>query len=199
MRHVFLCRGFFPDQSKKGGRGKEPLKETEHHESAVIGGRLVSTVEGDPISSLHAQAHYDLQTPQHTSPIFPSSSAPSNFGAKGWKILIYKCFKRGIIIHNHLPVGCHLITCQLCSLVIMMDLLGALLFFTGVVAAVVFTTLCAMGVIIRFLYQHRRPPPPPVMAEKKEHRGSLDPHPPHPYRTEPDLHKSTRDHKEYFI
>ncbi|XP_062384556.1 contactin-associated protein-like 5 [Sardina pilchardus] len=72
----------------------------------------------------------------------------------------------------------------------------------GVVAAVVFTTLCAMGVIIRFLYQHRRPPPAPVMAEKKEHRDSLDPHPPHPphpYRTELDPHKSTRDHKEYFI
>ncbi|XP_031415052.1 contactin-associated protein-like 5 [Clupea harengus] len=72
----------------------------------------------------------------------------------------------------------------------------------GVVAAVVFTTLCVMGVIIRFLYQHRRPRPPPAKAEKKEQRANLDPHPPHSphlYRTELDLHKSTRDHKEYFI
>ncbi|KAL2087595.1 hypothetical protein ACEWY4_016423 [Coilia grayii] len=82
----------------------------------------------------------------------------------------------------------------------------------GVVAAVVFTTLCTMGAIIRFLYLHRRPPPPPpAMPEKKEQQqlhATLDIRPPpsprtphalHTYRTELDLQNSGRDIKEYFI
>uniref|UniRef100_A0A8C1DB41 Contactin associated protein family member 5 like n=2 Tax=Cyprinus carpio TaxID=7962 RepID=A0A8C1DB41_CYPCA len=65
----------------------------------------------------------------------------------------------------------------------------------GVVAAVVFITLCALAFIIRFLYHHRRTPAPPVITGKI-HRPSME-HP--PYRAALDLHKPNHDSKEYYI
>uniref|UniRef100_A0A8C2CCW5 Contactin associated protein-like 5 like n=1 Tax=Cyprinus carpio TaxID=7962 RepID=A0A8C2CCW5_CYPCA len=65
----------------------------------------------------------------------------------------------------------------------------------GVVAAVVFITLCALAFIIRFLYRHRRTPAPPVITGKI-HRPSME-HP--PYRAALDLHKPNHDSKEYYI
>lgn len=60
--------------------------------------------------------------------------------------------------------------------------------FTGVVAAIVFTTLCVVAVLIRFLYQHREPQPPPANAVKSKR---------------PSLHteqcKPSHGGKEYFI
>ncbi|XP_056591110.1 contactin-associated protein-like 5 isoform X1 [Triplophysa dalaica] len=65
----------------------------------------------------------------------------------------------------------------------------------GLVAAVVFITLCALAVIIRFLYRHRQTPPPSVITGKM-HRPSMERS---PYRTELDLHKPHHDSKEYYI
>ncbi|KAI2659090.1 Contactin-associated protein-like 4 [Labeo rohita] len=65
----------------------------------------------------------------------------------------------------------------------------------GVVAAVVFITLCALAVIIRFLYRHRRTPAPSGITGKT-HRPSTE-HP--PYRAALDLHKPNHDSKEYYI
>ncbi|ROI16245.1 Contactin-associated protein-like 5 [Anabarilius grahami] len=65
----------------------------------------------------------------------------------------------------------------------------------GVVAAVVFITLCALAVIIRFLYRHRRTPAPPGITGKT-HCPSME-HP--PYRAALDLHKPNHDSKEYYI
>ncbi|XP_051528143.1 contactin-associated protein-like 5 isoform X1 [Myxocyprinus asiaticus] len=65
----------------------------------------------------------------------------------------------------------------------------------GVVAAVVFITLCALAVIIRFLYRHRRTPAPTGIT-RKTHRPSTE-HP--PYRPELDPHKPHHDSKEYYI
>ncbi|KAI1899397.1 hypothetical protein AGOR_G00061360 [Albula goreensis] len=64
----------------------------------------------------------------------------------------------------------------------------------GVIVAVVFITLCVVGVMTRFLYQHRQSQQPPSVKDK-DHRHSLDP----PRRTEMDLQCSMRDRKEYFI
>ncbi|XP_066503685.1 contactin-associated protein-like 5 [Hoplias malabaricus] len=66
----------------------------------------------------------------------------------------------------------------------------------GVVAAVVFITLCALAVIIRFLYRHRQTPPPPVITSKSQQQPSLEPP---VYRSELDPHKANRISKEYFI
>lgn len=60
--------------------------------------------------------------------------------------------------------------------------------FAGIVAAIVFMTLCVLAVLIRFLYQHREPRPPPVIAVKSK-RPSLD--------VEPS--KPSHVGKEYFI
>ncbi|XP_036443090.1 LOW QUALITY PROTEIN: contactin-associated protein-like 5 [Colossoma macropomum] len=65
----------------------------------------------------------------------------------------------------------------------------------GVVAAVVFTTLCALAVIIRYLYRHRQTPPPQVITAKNQ-RPSLEPP---VYRPDLDPHKASRISKEYFI
>ncbi|XP_051532109.1 contactin-associated protein-like 5 isoform X1 [Myxocyprinus asiaticus] len=65
----------------------------------------------------------------------------------------------------------------------------------GVVAAVVFITLCALAVIIRFLFRHRQTPAPPGITPKT-HRPSME-RP--PYRPELDLHKPQHDSKEYYI
>ncbi|KAA0707578.1 Contactin-associated protein-like 5 [Triplophysa tibetana] len=65
----------------------------------------------------------------------------------------------------------------------------------GLVAAVVFITLCALAIIIRFLYRHRQTPPPSGITGKT-HRPSME-RP--PYRTEMDLHKPHHDSKEYYI
>ncbi|XP_043107209.1 contactin-associated protein-like 5 isoform X2 [Puntigrus tetrazona] len=65
----------------------------------------------------------------------------------------------------------------------------------GVVATVVFITLCALAFIIRFLYRHRRTPAPPVITGKM-HRPSME-HP--PYRAALDLHKPNHNSKEYYI
>ncbi|KAK2868852.1 hypothetical protein Q7C36_000723 [Tachysurus vachellii] len=58
----------------------------------------------------------------------------------------------------------------------------------GVVAAIVFTTLCVLAVLIRFLYQHREPQPLPAVSIKSK-KPSLD------------LEPSKPNHvgKEYFI
>ncbi|XP_030626504.1 contactin-associated protein-like 5 [Chanos chanos] len=64
----------------------------------------------------------------------------------------------------------------------------------GVVAGVVFITLCAMAVVIRFLYRHWRSPAQPAISGKG-HQPSFE----HPYRTELDLHKPNRNSKEYYI
>ncbi|GAA6087776.1 contactin-associated protein-like 5, partial [Tachysurus ichikawai] len=58
----------------------------------------------------------------------------------------------------------------------------------GVVAAIVFMTLCVSAVLIRFLYQHREPQPLPAVAIKSK-KPSLD------------LEPSKPNHvgKEYFI
>ncbi|XP_029112756.1 contactin-associated protein-like 5 [Scleropages formosus] len=65
----------------------------------------------------------------------------------------------------------------------------------GVIAAVVFITLCMAAVMIRFLYQHRQA----RMAEpikEKNHRHGLET----AYRTELDLQNAVRDsRKEYYI
>uniref|UniRef100_A0A673K8Z8 Contactin-associated protein-like 5 n=1 Tax=Sinocyclocheilus rhinocerous TaxID=307959 RepID=A0A673K8Z8_9TELE len=66
---------------------------------------------------------------------------------------------------------------------------------SGVVAAVVFITLCVLAIIIRFLYRHRRTPAPSVITGKT-HRPSME-HP--PYRAALDLHKPNHDSKEYYI
>ncbi|KAK3533181.1 hypothetical protein QTP70_013012 [Hemibagrus guttatus] len=58
----------------------------------------------------------------------------------------------------------------------------------GVVAAIVFMTLCVLAVLIRFLYQHREPRPPPAIAVKSK-RPSL--------AVEPS--KPSHVGKEYFI
>ncbi|XP_062868407.1 contactin-associated protein-like 5 [Trichomycterus rosablanca] len=58
----------------------------------------------------------------------------------------------------------------------------------GVVAAVVFTTLCVLAVLIRILYQHRKTQAPSTMAAKNQ-RPSLD----------LDPHKASHVRKEYFI
>nr|XP_021335544.1 contactin-associated protein-like 5 isoform X4 [Danio rerio] len=65
----------------------------------------------------------------------------------------------------------------------------------GVVAAVVFITLCALAFIIRFLYRHRRTPAPSGITGKM-HRPSIEPP---PYRAALDLHKPHHDSKEYYI
>ncbi|KAL7867353.1 hypothetical protein AOLI_G00151670 [Acnodon oligacanthus] len=65
----------------------------------------------------------------------------------------------------------------------------------GVIAAVVFTTLCALAVIIRYLYRHRQTPPPQVITAKNQ-RPSLEPP---VYRPDLDPHKASRISKEYFI
>lgn len=58
----------------------------------------------------------------------------------------------------------------------------------GFVAAIVFTTLCVLAVLIRILYQHREPQPPPAIAVKSK-RPSLDVEPCKPSHVA----------KEYFI
>uniref|UniRef100_A0A8C1J9E1 Contactin associated protein-like 5 like n=1 Tax=Cyprinus carpio TaxID=7962 RepID=A0A8C1J9E1_CYPCA len=65
----------------------------------------------------------------------------------------------------------------------------------GVVAAVVFITLCVLAIIIHFLYRHRRTSAPSVITGKM-HRPSME-HP--PYRAALDLHKPNHDSKEYYI
>uniref|UniRef100_A0AAR2M5A1 Contactin associated protein-like 5a n=1 Tax=Pygocentrus nattereri TaxID=42514 RepID=A0AAR2M5A1_PYGNA len=65
----------------------------------------------------------------------------------------------------------------------------------GVVAAIVFTSLCALAVIIRYLYRHRQTPPPQVITAKNQ-RPSLEPP---VYRPDLDPHKASRISKEYFI
>ncbi|XP_065097094.1 contactin-associated protein-like 5 [Paramisgurnus dabryanus] len=65
----------------------------------------------------------------------------------------------------------------------------------GIVAAVVFITLCALAIIIRYLYRHRRTSGPSGMTGKT-HRPSMERS---PYRTELDLHKPHHDSKEYYI
>lgn len=60
--------------------------------------------------------------------------------------------------------------------------------FTGVVAAIVFTTLCVLAVLIRYLYLHREPQPPPAIAVKSK-RPSLNVEP----------CKPSHVGKEYFI
>lgn len=64
----------------------------------------------------------------------------------------------------------------------------SVLSFAGVVAAIVFTTLCVLAVLIRFLYQHREPRPPPANAVKNQ-RPSLHVEPSKPNHVS----------KEYFI
>ncbi|XP_046714224.1 contactin-associated protein-like 5 [Silurus meridionalis] len=59
----------------------------------------------------------------------------------------------------------------------------------GVVAGVVFTALCVLAVLIRFLYQHREPRPRPAAAVVKSKRPSLDVEPCKPSPVS----------KEYFI
>uniref|UniRef100_A0AAR2J853 Contactin associated protein-like 5a n=1 Tax=Pygocentrus nattereri TaxID=42514 RepID=A0AAR2J853_PYGNA len=66
---------------------------------------------------------------------------------------------------------------------------------SGVVAAIVFTSLCALAVIIRYLYRHRQTPPPQVITAKNQ-RPSLEPP---VYRPDLDPHKASRISKEYFI
>uniref|UniRef100_A0A8C1JAJ3 Contactin associated protein-like 5 like n=1 Tax=Cyprinus carpio TaxID=7962 RepID=A0A8C1JAJ3_CYPCA len=66
---------------------------------------------------------------------------------------------------------------------------------SGVVAAVVFITLCVLAIIIHFLYRHRRTSAPSVITGKM-HRPSME-HP--PYRAALDLHKPNHDSKEYYI
>uniref|UniRef100_A0A8C2JA96 Contactin associated protein-like 5 like n=1 Tax=Cyprinus carpio TaxID=7962 RepID=A0A8C2JA96_CYPCA len=66
---------------------------------------------------------------------------------------------------------------------------------SGVVAAVVFITLCVLAIIIHFLYRHRRTSAPSVINGKM-HRPSME-HP--PYRAALDLHKPNHDSKEYYI
>ncbi|KAJ8252791.1 hypothetical protein GJAV_G00205620 [Gymnothorax javanicus] len=58
----------------------------------------------------------------------------------------------------------------------------------GVIAAVVFITICVVAVMTRFLYQHRQSSPERARKEKDL-----------PRRTEMDLQTSARDRKEYFI
>ena len=65
------------------------------------------------------------------------------------------------------------------------------------VTAVVFTTLCVVAVMSRFLYQQRRAQKTAIsIKEKEQHRHSLET----AYRTELHLHNSVRDNmKEYYI
>lgn len=60
--------------------------------------------------------------------------------------------------------------------------------FAGIVAAIVFTTLCVLAVLIRLLYRHREPQPPPAIAVKSK-KPSLDVEP----------CKPSHVGKEYFI
>ncbi|XP_023670576.1 contactin-associated protein-like 5 [Paramormyrops kingsleyae] len=65
----------------------------------------------------------------------------------------------------------------------------------GVIAAVVFITLCVGAVVTRFLYQHRQAQQLAAVKEK-EHRRALE----SAYRAELDLQNSVRGtRKEYFI
>ncbi|KAJ8350552.1 hypothetical protein SKAU_G00256820, partial [Synaphobranchus kaupii] len=64
----------------------------------------------------------------------------------------------------------------------------------GVIAAVVFITLCVLAIMTRYLYQHRQSSQAGA-AKEKDHRHSLD----LTRRTEVDLQSSVRDRKEYFI
>ncbi|XP_035250532.1 contactin-associated protein-like 5 isoform X1 [Anguilla anguilla] len=64
----------------------------------------------------------------------------------------------------------------------------------GVIAAVVFITLCVLAVMTRYLYQHRQSSQAGP-GKEKDHRHSLD----LSRRTEMDLQSSARDRKEYFI
>ncbi|MBN3304064.1 CNTP5 protein, partial [Amia calva] len=64
-----------------------------------------------------------------------------------------------------------------------------------VIAVVIFITLCIVGIMTRFLYQHRRGQQTSAVKDK-EHCHGLEP----AYRTELDLQNSVRDsRKEYFI
>ncbi|XP_036396204.1 contactin-associated protein-like 5 [Megalops cyprinoides] len=64
----------------------------------------------------------------------------------------------------------------------------------GVIAAVVFVTLCVVAAMTHFLYQHRQSERAPVVKEK-DRRHSLEP----ACYPEMDLQNSARDRKEYFI
>ncbi|TRY60719.1 hypothetical protein DNTS_016450 [Danionella cerebrum] len=66
---------------------------------------------------------------------------------------------------------------------------------TGVVTAAIFSTLCVLAVMLRFLYQHRQAQRTARLQEK-EHQRSLEA----AYRAEFHLHKSIRDSmQEYYI
>lgn len=73
-------------------------------------------------------------------------------------------------------------------MVTMATVITLIVSFAGVVAAIVFMTLCVSAVLIRFLYQHREPQPLPAVAIKSK-KPSLD------------LEPSKPNHvgKEYFI